>query len=281
MTKRDLFRKKHTLWLTLLFGAFSIEDEGIFDTLYDFAMIEYRHLNWLGQRLVDEGVELDYLREEIDFRAPDNFALFKKLRGAIQAIATAYPDEKDPMFARFLSDEGYFMRKLELLGADAHNDAPIRAFDRNRDAGYGFDAKQRDALTLFLFEESYKEYELILVYTYVNFFTHSKLLSDIFIDLIYESHYHLKSFARMMRRMGLLSVPRMVMERIYKFDDLEQFLIDGIKEEEGAKEECARLSKEVDHPDFSAFFDFINHQESYHIALMQRALEYSRSGGSE
>ena len=272
MQKRELFQKKHELWLAVLFGAFSIDNAEIADILYDFAMIEYRHLNWLGQRLADEGVAFDYEKGEIDYQAESNHALFQKLIGQFEAIRTAYPDGEDAMFARFITDEDYFIQKLRRMLAETSDD-PITAFDKNRKLGtYDLDQTQTDALTLFLFEESYKEYELILVYTYSNFFTDSKLLSNIFIDLIYESHFHLKSFARMMAKMGILSVPRTMMEQVYKFDDLTQFLIDGIKEEEGAKEECMRLAKMVDHEALSDFFFFINNQENYHIALMQKAL---------
>jgi len=235
-------------------------------------MIEYRHLNWLGQRLADEGVAFDYEKGEIDYRAESNHALFRKLIGQFEAIRTAYADPKDAMFARFITDEDYFIQKLRRMLTETPDDA-ITAFDKNRKLGtYDLDQTQTDALTLFLFEESYKEYELILVYTYSNFFTDSKLLSNIFIDLIYESHFHLKSFARMMAKMGILSVPRTIMQQVYQFDDLTQFLIDGIKEEEGAKEECMRLAKMVDHEALSDFFFFINNQESYHIALMEKAL---------
>ncbi len=272
MQKRELFQKKHELWLAVLFGSFSIDNAEIADILYDFAMIEYRHLNWLGQRLADEGVAFDYEKGEIDYQAASSHALFQKLIGQFEAIRTAYPDGEDAMFARFITDEDYFIQKLRRMLAETSDD-PITAFDKNRKLGtYDLDQTQTDALTLFLFEESYKEYELILVYTYSNFFTDSKLLSNIFIDLIYESHFHLKSFARMMAKMGILSVPRTMMEQVYKFDDLTQFLIDGIKEEEGAKEECMRLAKMVDHEALSDFFFFINNQENYHIALMQKAL---------
>jgi len=273
MKKRsELFQKKHELWLAVLFGSFSVANEEIADVLYDFAMIEYRHLNWLGQRLADEGVPFDYEKGEIDYKAEDNHTLFSKLAAQIEAMKTAYPDPEDAMYARFLDDESYFLLKLDALRKNTPND-PITAYDKNRKLKYyDLDQKQTDALTLFLFEESYKEYELILVYTYSNFFTDSKLLSNIFIDLIYESHFHLKSFARMMAKMGILSVPRTIMEQVYKFDDLEQFLIDGIKEEEGAKEECMRLAEMVNHEELSHFFFFINNQENYHIALMEKAL---------
>ncbi len=273
MMTRELFQQKHELWLTILFGAFSVKDEAIFDTLYDFAMIEYRHLVWLGDALVEQKVAFDYDKGAIDFQAKDNFALFAIMIEALKAMKERYHDST--MFERFISDEAYFIEKLGFLLDDETNNAPITAFDKSRKmAGFELNQTQTDALTLFLFEESYKEYELILVYTYSNFYNDSKILGSIFSDLIYESHFHLKSFARMMCKMGILSVPRTLMKRIYRFDDLEQFLLDGIKEEEAAKEECLKLAGEVNHKELSAFFTFINEQENYHIALMQKALKY-------
>ena len=275
--RSSLFQHKHELWLTLLFGAFSIKDEAIFDTLYDFAMIEYRHLVWLGDSLVEEEKIFDYDKGDIDFQAEDNFALFHKLIAALTEIESYYDDNR--MFARFASDEAYFIQKLGFLLKDEENNAPITAFDKKRQMeGFSLNQSQTDALTLFLFEESYKEYELILVYTYSNFYTDSKLLGSVFTDLIYESHFHLKSFARMMAKMGLLSVPRTIAKRVYQFDDLSQFLKDGIKEEEAAKEECLKLAADVEHPELSAFFNFINYQEDYHIALMEKALIHLEEG---
>ena len=91
-----------------------------------------------------------------------------------------------------------------------------------------------------------------------------------------ESFFHLRSFGQMMAQMGILSVPRSLMEEIYKFDNLEQFLKDGIQEEIGAKEECKKLAEAVSSSSahFSDFFTFINNQENYHIALMEEALAY-------
>jgi len=134
----------------------------------------------------------------------------------------------------------------------------------------------RDALTIFLFEESYKEYELIMVYNYSKANSDNAFLNRIFQILIDESFFHLRSFGQMMAEMGILAVPRSLMEEIYKFDDLEQFLKDGIQEEIGAKEECKRLAAAVSDSSehFAAFFTFINNQENYHIALMEEALAY-------
>jgi len=257
--------------LKVLFGAFSIKDEALFELVYDFAMIEYRHLVWLGDDLVTQNIAFDYDKEAIDFQAKDNFTLFNALIVSLKEIQSDYHD--NTMFARFTSDEMYFIEKLGFLLEDKTNNAPITAFDKSRQMdGYTLGQAQTDSLTVFLFEESYKEYELILVYTYCNFYNDSKLLGSIFSDLIYESHFHLKSFARMMSQMGLLSVPRTIMKQVYQFDDLKQFLLDGIKEEEAAKEECLKLAAAVNNKELSAFFNFINFQENYHIALMEKAL---------
>ncbi|MCH9814343.1 MAG: iron-binding protein [Epsilonproteobacteria bacterium] len=273
MKKHEIFKSKHELWLSFLFGAFSVKSDALFEVLYDFAMIEFRHLSWLGDELVACGDGFDFEKGEIDFMGTDYTMLFEKLKNNIQKTQSYY--QEGEMYARFRSDENYFMQKLEILSQQESE--KITAFDKKRVLeGFSLDQEQMDALTLFLFEESYKEYELILVYMYANFYTDSKLLSTIFIDLIYESQFHLKSFARMMRSLGLLSIPRTVMESIYKFDDLETFLVEGIKEEEGAKEECLKLARAVNHPELSNFFNFINFQENYHIALMQKALKHIR-----
>jgi len=269
--KSSLFVRKHELWLEVLFGAFSVSDEELYTLLYDFSMIEYRHLVWLGGDLGEKAEEFDYDRDQINIVYKDNFELYNHLISSLKSIKY----DESVMFERFSNDENYFIQKLESLLSDEKNNQPITAFDRSRNLeGIDLDKKQSDALILFLFEESYKEYELILTYTYSQFFTDSKLLYGVFSDLIYESHFHLKSFARMMSKMGLLALPRVIAKRVYQFDDLEKFLIDGIAEEEGAKELCIQLAKDIDNESLSPFFSFINYQESYHIALMKKALNY-------
>ena len=273
MLTKELFQKKHELFLSMLFGSFAIKDEELFDTLYDFALIEYRHLNWLGTRMAEEKMEFnfDFDRNEVKFQAKDNFELFKLLKTKIEDIKKLY--DKDEMFYRFLADENYFEQKLNSFLSDDTKNQPITAFDKSRKLkGYELDKTSTDALTQFLFEETYKEYELVMVYSYSNFYTDSKVLSNIFIDLIYESFFHLKSFARMLSKMGILYLPRQIVESVYKFDDLKQFLLDGIEEEKMAKEECIKLSQAVKNEELSNFFNFINNQENYHIVLMQKAL---------
>lgn len=272
---QTLFKKKHELFLSILFGAFSLKDDKLYEILYDFAMIEYRHLNWLGTNLAEQKIEFNYDRDGVDFIAKSSKELLLKLKIQIQTMQSNYENSDDVMFKRFFTDETFFVQKIEFMLNNNFKDEPIDAYDKNRVYDdYNLDEKSLNALTIFLFEETYKEYELIMLYTYVNFYTDSKVLSNIFIDLIYESFFHLKSFARMLSKMGILYMPRVIMQEVYQFDDLSKFLVDGIKEEEMAKIECLKLSEAVQNEDLSNFFNFINFQENYHIELMEKALKY-------
>jgi len=82
-----------------------------------------------------------------------------------------------------------------------------------------------------------------------------------------------------MAKMGILGVPRVVGKELYQIEDIEAFLLAGIDEEMAAKEECRKLSEAVaaNSPQLAKFFDFINNQENYHIALMKDALAHYRS----
>ena len=84
----------------------------------------------------------------------------------------------------------------------------------------------------------------------------------------------------MMAKMGILSVPRMVMKELYQVEDIVRFLKNGIEEEMAAKEECKTLSEAVmkESQELASFFDFINRQEDYHITLMKDALNYYTKG---
>jgi len=79
-----------------------------------------------------------------------------------------------------------------------------------------------------------------------------------------------------MAKMGILAVPRTIMKEVYQVEDVVSFLKAGIDEELAAKEECRKLSEAVaqDNAQLAKFFDFINNQENYHIALMKEALDY-------
>jgi len=267
-----LFGRKHALWLQLLFTSFMVDDEAMKSELYDFSQIAFRHLRWIARELADAGVDYGYDRD-IDLGRPSD--AFEALRGlivALEAMIDAYPPSA--LSARMITDEQYFLSRLARLLEQPQRNAPVSAFGRHRSLpGKSLDRAQTDALTLFLFEESYKEYELILVYAYMQNRSDSLHERDIYQDLIDESHFHLKSFGNMMAAMGILALPRPLHENSYRIADVSAFIRNGIAEEENAKEQCRSLAEAVKDDELSAFFDFINYQESFHIELMKKLLD--------
>lgn len=271
MMLNEIYQLKHELWLKVLFISFAIKDEKIKSELYDISQIEFRHLKWLGNKLVDENIEYNYERYAIDIAKSTSFECFEYLIHEIQLVMKNYnPD--DEIFARMLSDEYYFITRLKRLLIESEN-YEIAAFNKKRIYNNKDLTKESiDALTMFLFEETYKEYELILIYSYMQNHTKNLTQYNVYQDLIDESQYHLKCFGNMLSIMGILAIPRVVIQELYKRFDVKQFLLDGIEEEKMAKEECRKLSMSVKDDELSKFFEFINYQENYHIELMKKAI---------
>jgi rubrerythrin len=272
MQLNNIYKIKHELWLKILFASFAIENQKIKNEIYEFSQIQFRHLKWLSNECKDNNIAYDYERFEIDCIQKTNFKYFEYIINEIKISMRHY--EESALFARIISDEFYMCQRLELLLKNDDNDKDITAFNKKRVyENKKLDKVSTDAFTIFLFEETYKEYELILVYSYMQNYTQNITLYNVYQDLIDESLYHLKCFGNMLAKMGILSIPRIVIDTIYKRDDIEQFLIDGIAEEQAAKQECIKLSEAVKDEELSSFFTFINFQENYHIELMEKAIK--------
>jgi len=258
----ELFRGKHLAWLWFLYGSFALARGEEAEILEDFAAIHFRHLRWIAQKILEEGGDFDWDREPLRLEYTNARALYEDLT---RLLGGSYPE--GALFDRIRSDEAFMAYRLSHLP-----DRAITAFDRHlryRD----LEGERLEALVRFLFEESYKEYELIVTYTYSQLHTEDGTIRQVFADLVDESLYHLKSFALLQAKLGILSVPRPVMREVYRFDDLAKFLREGIEEEKAAKEECRRLAEAVGDEELRRFFAFIDAQESYHIHLMERVLE--------
>ena len=264
-----LYQTKHELWLDILFASFAINDKQIKRDLYNFSIIEFRHMKWVGDAVLKMGDDYNYDRTKMLHKRENMFEILHYLIDELEKASKLYGD--DILGQRMLTDESYMISYISsLLGK---NDAPVTAFNMARKYGNKeLPQEQIDALTVFLFEESYKEYELILVYSYMQARTQNLTHFNVFQDLIDESHFHLQSFGEMMATMGILALPRELHEMTYIVKDIEKFVIDGIAEEEAAKEMCRSLSGSIDDDELKRFFDFVNYQESYHIELMKRLL---------
>ncbi|MFT7860061.1 MAG: iron-binding protein [Sulfurimonas sp.] len=263
------YQKKHELWLAILFASFAINDEAIKSRLYDFSQIAFRHMKWLGSDILENGDDYNYDREWQLVKYNSVFEILGALKAQVEITQQHYP--ASILGERLKTDDSYLVEYLDQLLAINENNQAVTAFNMKRE-WEGLDQSSIDALTMFLFEESYKEYELILVYAYMQARTDNSLHFDVFQDLVDESHFHLKSFGNMMAKMGILALPRQLHEMTYIVKDLNKFIHDGIAEEEAAKEMCKELSDAIKDEKLSKFFDFINFQESYHIELMQKLL---------
>lgn len=273
MNLSKVYQSKHELWLKILFSSFAINDEKIKTFIYEFATIEFRHLKWLSNYLKENNIVYNYDKYAIEIEKKTNFEYFEYIINEIKLCVKNYNPEQ-PIFARIISDEYYFMSVLERLLKDENNNGNITAFNKNRTYDdKNLDCTSRDALTVFLFEESYKEYELILLYSYFQNYTEDLLQYNIYQDMIDESQFHLKSFGNMMAKMGILAIPRTVIEQLYIDKDIKQFLIDGVDEELKAKEECANLAAAIKDEEISKFLTCVMYQEDYHIELMKKAIK--------
>jgi len=265
------YQKKHELWLKILFASFAINDETIKSRLYDFSQIAFRHMKWLGEATLESGDDYNYDRDMTLLKRSTLLEIIEALVEDVQAIQEFYGD--DVLAARIKTDDNYLLEYLSQVLCDTSNNKEITAFNMKREwENKNLAQDQIDALTLFLFDESYKEYELILIYAYMQARTENLHQFNVFQDLVDESHFHLKSFGNMMAKLGILALPRELHEMTYIVKDLDQFLVDGIAEEEAAKVMCKELSDAIKDEELSKFFDFINYQENYHIELMKKLL---------
>jgi hypothetical protein len=269
---KTLLIKTHEAWLEMLMAGFMSRTQNK-QVLFDFSDILFRHFTWIEHAMIEAGEAYDYDRDNIPIKVDRLSDLLKAIIARLIEIdlqLLGMPD-KD-LSVRMATDIKYMESVLHEM-----NDEVITAFNMERKLpGIQLSDEATDALTLFLFDEGYKEYELIMIYNYLKAHSDDAYLNRIFQILIDESFFHLRSFGEMMAKMGILAVPRVVMKELYEVEDVVAFLKAGIDEELAAKEECKRLSDAVgkDSQMLSQFFDFINHQENYHIALMKDALAH-------
>jgi hypothetical protein len=252
--------------------SFSVNDPQVKSRLYEFSQIEFRHLKWLAGSLYENALAYDYERNpDFTIEGDSFFNLVRAAVAEIQSLHLVYGDT--PLAERMRHDEEFLLFTLNGYLENLILDEPLSAFNRSRHWPDSIlSLAEIDALTLFLFEELYKEYELIMIYFYRQIRATTSAQVSHFQDLIDESHFHLRSFGEMMAKMGILALPRPLHPRTYEITDMEKFLRDGIIEEENAKEECRKLSSSITDEKLSAFFEFINYQESYHIEIMKKLL---------
>jgi hypothetical protein len=258
--------------LARLLAAFLSKSENI-EVLFEFSVILFRHFKWLEYELIELDESYSYDRDAIPIKVENLSDMLNNIIHRLDEIDLQLLSSPDKDLDERISSDLKYMRGV----LHKMKDEKVTAFNMDRKfPGIELTEEATDALTLFLFEETYKEYELIMIYNYLKAHSTDAYLNRIFQILIDESFFHLKRFGEMGAKMGVLAVPRVVMKELYQVDDVVEFLKDGINEELAAKEECRKLSEAVakDSPELEQFFDFVNKQENYHIALMNDALAH-------
>lgn len=261
----------HEIWLETLMAGFMSKECSTKQKLFDFSNIFFRHFNWIENSLIKQNIDYDYNRNTIPIKADNLQIITGDIVRRLNMLELSFVNcEDDALSGRIGSDIDYIIFSLQNMP-----DEKVNAFDMNRVLGdIELSEDATDALTMFLFEESYKEYELIMIYNYLKAHSKEQNLIRIFQILIDESFYHLKQFGQMMSDMGILGVPRIIAKELYQVENIVEFLENGINEELNAKEECKKLSQAVarENAALAKFFDCINYQENYHIELMREAL---------
>jgi hypothetical protein len=269
---KTIMIKTHEAWLATLMAAFMSKTENK-QVLFEFSDILFRHFNWLENELIELDESYSYDRDAIPIKVENLSDMLNNIIHRLDEIDLQLLSSPDKDLDERISSDLKYMRGV----LHKMKDEKVTAFNMDRKfPGIELTEEATDALTLFLFEETYKEYELIMIYNYLKAHSTDAYLNRIFQILIDESFFHLKRFGEMGAKMGVLAVPRVVMKELYQVDDVVEFLKDGINEELAAKEECRKLSEAVakDSPELEQFFDFVNKQENYHIALMNDALAH-------
>ncbi len=267
----NLAIKMHEAWLTTLMAGFMSTNENK-QKLFDFSDILFRHFCWIEREMVESKEAYNYDRDAIPIKVEKLSVILYNIIERLNQIDLQLTVVSDDLSYRIAQDIKYITGVLPTL-----KDEDITAFNSERTLdNIELTQEATDALTLFLFEESYKEYELIMIYNYLKAQSDDAYINRIFQILVDESFFHLKSFGDMMAKMGILGVPRSIYKEMYQIEDVTEFFLAGIDEELKAKEECRKLSEAVsaNSPELAKFFDFINNQENYHIALMRDALAH-------
>ena len=58
----NIYQTKHELYLSITFASFAINDEDIKSRLYEFSLIAFRHMKWIGSALLENGENYNYDR---------------------------------------------------------------------------------------------------------------------------------------------------------------------------------------------------------------------------
>ncbi|WP_457563828.1 4-hydroxythreonine-4-phosphate dehydrogenase [Caminibacter pacificus] len=274
MDYQKLIRYQHESFIKFIYASVMVKEELARHKLYDLAMFKYRHMVWAMTDAAREGIKfnMDFDEKEIAKLkvAETEEDLLELLLDDLDQNIALYEGIDNPTINRLRSDDTYFIRELRALDLEGE----ITAFNDNKTLpGVELEESSKAALVFFLMEETFKEYELITIYSYLKVHTDITIAESAFTDLAYDSIYHLKRFAELASKMGVLTLPRPIPHEKYENIGIVEFLKENIEEEMDAEKQCLILAEKIGNDDLSEFLLFISRQEVYHGELLQRAFD--------
>jgi len=285
MDYKTLFRKKHELWLILSLGSLTVKDSEFSEALNGFAQTTFRHMKWIGESVIEAIRTFDYQDAASDPASiPTMIDLkiesipqthFASLPAMIQEIQKRMDElhqmtgmQKNPLFERMNSDEGFFLYRLERLYdfiSGWEGDMTLRhtsAYELSRPV------RMNSVLT----EEMNEEYRTVMRYLFLSVHSVERDVADILNDLITESLEHMRHYARMLIRGGKLMLPEALLNEDYQISSMKEVVMLSIEEEEKEQQNLLSLADDIEHPEFQRLARFVAYQERHHIALLQKIL---------
>lgn len=264
--------KTHEAWLKMLMASFMSKTENK-EVLLDFSDILFRHFTWLENELIELEEPYNYDRDPVPIEVEKLSDLIHHIVINLNEIDLQLISSPDKALASRIADD---IRYIVYTISRMNNEA-VSAFSKERKyINISFKQEVSDSLTLFLSDEMYKQYELIMTYNYLKAHSSNAYMNRIFQILIDESFSHLKIFGNMEAEIGILTMPPIVKNELYQINDVLLFLENSINEAFLAIEKSKKLSKIIskDSTSLSILFDFIAHQKNYHVVLMKDALDH-------
>ena len=268
-----LIRFHHESFIKFIYASVMVNEQYAKKLLEDIAVFKYRHMVWAMADAAREGIkfDMDFKEEEIrKIQVNRSEDLLDELINDLEQNLLSYETIKSPSVERFKNDDEYFLTQLKRLDLEGE----IKAFNQSKELpGVDLEDDAKAALVFFLMEETFKEYELITIYSYLKVHSNAVDANSAFTDLAYDSIYHLRRFAELASQMGVLTLPRPIPHEKYQNIGIVEFLKENIEEEMDAEKQCLILAEKIGNKDLSDFLLFISRQEVYHAELLQRALD--------
>ena len=268
-----IIKKQHESFIKFVYASVMTKEEDVKYKLNDIARFKYRHMVWVMQDAVNKGIKfnMDFDEKEIaKIKVETEDELIEVLKEDLNENIALYEGIDNPTINRFRSDDEFFLEEMNLFDVEGK----ITAFNEAKELpGVELTEESKSALIFFLMEETFKEYELITIYSYLKVHSNIAVANSAFTDLAYDSIYHLKRFASLAAQMGVLTLPRPIPHDKYENIGVVEFLKENIEEEMDAEKQCLILAEKIGNKYLKDFLLFISRQEVYHGELLQRALD--------